>query len=387
MFDVYSMDLRGSREAVSLKSPLPSTIREYLEDISVVVEFILEKSKSQKVYLIGHSLGGALALIYASYHPSKVQGIVHMAGLYHYHFPFGPGFLLDKYREIRSYLPQWIPDPLSYLSHTFMNLLRKSKPYLDQSLIYCDSKTSYQLSKAIDFLRRLPIPLRSVVDFGIQFAKDYSISEKVIYRFFNYCIYPRPWRMYSIQNPLDLVDVVIESPTLGVLSSVFMIAIYDDLYHNHHRETAGFSHVINSTESHEEWPWWNEIKPGMDRFQVECCVPVIVAYANEDCVIRPKNTIHGFNKFKTSMRKIINYTKETIFHADSGIDMNSKDQIQDEISILSGNSNENSMTLPKGLSYGHLDILAGKESQEMWEIIVGWIEKDLSNDSHESAEH
>lgn len=53
-FNVYAMDLRGTRESVSLGTPHPGSIKEFVEeDINSVVQYIQKRNKG-KVYLIGH---------------------------------------------------------------------------------------------------------------------------------------------------------------------------------------------------------------------------------------------------------------------------------------------------------------------------------------------
>jgi pimeloyl-ACP methyl ester carboxylesterase len=77
-YDTYSIDLRGSRQALSLGTKSPAFLKEHVEvDVPCAIRHI-KSIGHQKVYLIGHSMGGAISCAVAGFIPDDVAGIVHV---------------------------------------------------------------------------------------------------------------------------------------------------------------------------------------------------------------------------------------------------------------------------------------------------------------------
>ena len=75
-FHVYALDLRGHGNSEHAPGALYS-IAEHVLDLSTLIDVIGDKS----VYLIGHSLGGIIALHYAGVYPERVKKLVAIEGL------------------------------------------------------------------------------------------------------------------------------------------------------------------------------------------------------------------------------------------------------------------------------------------------------------------
>jgi len=74
-FAVYSFDLRGHwRNAGDLKGHVKS-LNHIQQDIQIFFDLIKKEAGEKKVFLIGHSFGGALSLIYAIEHP-ELPGVL-----------------------------------------------------------------------------------------------------------------------------------------------------------------------------------------------------------------------------------------------------------------------------------------------------------------------
>ncbi len=74
-FAVYSFDLRGHwRNAGDLKGHIKS-LNHIQQDIQIFFDLIKKEAGEKKVFLIGHSFGGALSLIYAIEHP-ELPGVL-----------------------------------------------------------------------------------------------------------------------------------------------------------------------------------------------------------------------------------------------------------------------------------------------------------------------
>jgi alpha-beta hydrolase superfamily lysophospholipase len=82
-FDVFNLDLRGAGRSRELGTPPARSFADYVEgDLPAAVAHVLEATGERRVFLVGHSLGGALACAFAGRRPEAVRGVVTLAGLY-----------------------------------------------------------------------------------------------------------------------------------------------------------------------------------------------------------------------------------------------------------------------------------------------------------------
>lgn len=103
-YDAYSLDLRGTRQAREMGCRSPAFLKEHVEsDVPSAINLI-KSIGHEKVYLIGHSMGGAISCAVAGFIPQDIAGIVHLAGLYHYSLPYIRE-IVDVYK---SYCPEFV---------------------------------------------------------------------------------------------------------------------------------------------------------------------------------------------------------------------------------------------------------------------------------------
>lgn len=74
-FHVYALDLRGHGNSAWAPGAL-YTVAEHVLDLSALIDVIQEKP----VYLVGHSLGGVIVMIYTGIYPERVRKIVNIEG-------------------------------------------------------------------------------------------------------------------------------------------------------------------------------------------------------------------------------------------------------------------------------------------------------------------
>jgi pimeloyl-ACP methyl ester carboxylesterase len=80
-FHVYAVDLRGHGNSAWAPGATYS-IAEHLLDIAILVDLLTnEAPDGRAIYLIGHSLGGILTLVYAGLYPDRVHKAVAIEGL------------------------------------------------------------------------------------------------------------------------------------------------------------------------------------------------------------------------------------------------------------------------------------------------------------------
>jgi pimeloyl-ACP methyl ester carboxylesterase len=77
-FHVYAMDLRGHGNSAWAPGAIYS-IAEHVLDIATLVDLLAPDGRS--IYLIGHSLGGILTLIYSGLYPDRVCKAIAIEGL------------------------------------------------------------------------------------------------------------------------------------------------------------------------------------------------------------------------------------------------------------------------------------------------------------------
>ena len=87
-FDVFNLELRGHGRSRIAGSQYPATFEEYVEvDTAAGINAAIALSGHEKVFVIGHSLGGAIAYAASAHTPEKIAGVVTIGGV----FRFGHG--------------------------------------------------------------------------------------------------------------------------------------------------------------------------------------------------------------------------------------------------------------------------------------------------------
>lgn len=99
-YDFLAVDLRGSGLSKDFGSPPPKSIDEYHNDCKRVISVIIENIvKNRPLFLIGHSLGGALAYSLAPHFEKALSGIATFSAPYRFkkaiHFKYIPNFTLS----------------------------------------------------------------------------------------------------------------------------------------------------------------------------------------------------------------------------------------------------------------------------------------------------
>ena len=74
-FGVYAMDLRGHGNSGG-RRVYAESMDELLKDIRLFVEHVRRREKGKKIFLVGHSFGGQLALNFGVHFPEDVDGII-----------------------------------------------------------------------------------------------------------------------------------------------------------------------------------------------------------------------------------------------------------------------------------------------------------------------
>jgi pimeloyl-ACP methyl ester carboxylesterase len=77
-FHVYAMDLRGHGNSAWAPGAIYS-IAEHVLDIATLVDLLAPNGRP--IYLIGHSLGGILTLVYSGLYPDRVRKVIAIEGL------------------------------------------------------------------------------------------------------------------------------------------------------------------------------------------------------------------------------------------------------------------------------------------------------------------
>jgi polyhydroxyalkanoate synthase subunit PhaC len=84
-YDVFNLELRGHGRSGPLLPTQRASFEAYAsEDLPLAIKHSLEVSGQDKLFLIGHSLGGALAYAAAEPHANRLRGIITFAGVFDY---------------------------------------------------------------------------------------------------------------------------------------------------------------------------------------------------------------------------------------------------------------------------------------------------------------
>lgn len=95
-FHVYALDLRGHGNSASAPGAL-YTVAEHVLDLSALLDVI----NDFPVYIVGHSLGGIITMVYSGVYPERVKKAITIEGL-----GFPPGHKLHAPASVR--LRGWI---------------------------------------------------------------------------------------------------------------------------------------------------------------------------------------------------------------------------------------------------------------------------------------
>ena len=76
-FDVFNVDLRGHGRSRELGAPRSSGVDDYIRgDLPAVIDAVLERTGHERLFLVGHSLGGICVAAAAALDPERVAGVV-----------------------------------------------------------------------------------------------------------------------------------------------------------------------------------------------------------------------------------------------------------------------------------------------------------------------
>ncbi len=130
-FRILAPDLRGHGDSAWAPGAMYS-IPEYVLDLSALIDIV----GGWPVYLIGHSLGGAVVLQYAGVYPDRVKKLVSIEG-------YGPPPDRLVPRPAHARLRDWIENMRDYetrLPHKYSNLedavrrMHEANPYLGEEM-------------------------------------------------------------------------------------------------------------------------------------------------------------------------------------------------------------------------------------------------------------
>ena len=76
-YEVFALDLRGHGRSAGARGFIRKW-EEYREDVNTLMEFARLTLPSAPVFLIGHSMGGLIAIEYALHYPERLAGLVAM---------------------------------------------------------------------------------------------------------------------------------------------------------------------------------------------------------------------------------------------------------------------------------------------------------------------
>ncbi len=115
-YDVFNLELRGHGRSRRAGTAYPAAFDDYVEDAAAAVRAVTSISEHRKVFLFGHSLGGAVSYAAAPLVEAHLAGVVSFAGVY----AFGDGqpifrHLSRAYRQAGAVLDPVLARMLPYV--------------------------------------------------------------------------------------------------------------------------------------------------------------------------------------------------------------------------------------------------------------------------------
>lgn len=81
-YDVFNLELRGHGRSRQLGAPLPATFDEHVDEDLPAAAAAVARAAHDRLFLVGHSLGGAVAYIAAARMGDRVRGVVTLSGVF-----------------------------------------------------------------------------------------------------------------------------------------------------------------------------------------------------------------------------------------------------------------------------------------------------------------
>lgn len=86
-FQVYSMDHRGQGQSDRVLQAKPrlgyvESFENYVEDLQIFIRDVVKKENGDSVFVLAHSMGGAVATLFALTHPEMLKGMALSAPMY-----------------------------------------------------------------------------------------------------------------------------------------------------------------------------------------------------------------------------------------------------------------------------------------------------------------
>ena len=85
----YSFDLRGHGESEGLRGDVQD-FGDYLNDVDAFLKVVRQREPSLRIFLMGHSLGGVIAVFYALAHQAELAGLIVASAPFQLFSPPGP---------------------------------------------------------------------------------------------------------------------------------------------------------------------------------------------------------------------------------------------------------------------------------------------------------
>jgi len=135
-FHVYALDLRGHGNSQHAPGAL-YTIAEHVLDLSALADVIHSTSRQDDpIYIIGHSLGGIVSMVYTGVFPEKVKKLVSIEGLgpppnHHVHAPASQRVRrwIEGIRKTEKREPHSYPD-----LDAAVNRMKEANPHLSDDV-------------------------------------------------------------------------------------------------------------------------------------------------------------------------------------------------------------------------------------------------------------
>ncbi|KAJ3262176.1 hypothetical protein HDU77_000462 [Chytriomyces hyalinus] len=328
-YDVFSVDMRGTRESLSMGAKPPVSVIQHIEvDIPSAISCI-QKLGHEKVFLIGHSMGAALCCAVAGKYPELVAGVVHLAGLYNFTF-LVVGDMVDMAKAhcprivqtaisrgasvaIKSMWP--ILGPALNILSTALNVEPLNAP--PASVVACARYSAM-------FVRRQVLPFRPALEALLCLGRIFPthISNAIVNR-----LYPSIWHPYSFHDPIAMAQLGCENPTLGVCLSVGKRALkFLDIYSDQNHKSIAMPDIQSKSESVNSQsgtapvpasnqyllPGWDELGPYFDSFERLQHMPVFFIPANKDQIVRNEDSLAGYERSGSKWKESLVYHDPSI---------------------------------------------------------------------------
>lgn len=152
-YGIFGLDQRGHGKSDGLRGDV-TRFTHYLRDLKIFMDIILEEHPDTKKFIVGHSIGGTIAIAYTVFNQKAISGLITSAAVIKANASMSSPTLVAATRMLAMFLPKTGVKRIdaSAISHDSAVV----KDYVSDPLVYRGKIRARMGAQLLDIMRRIP---------------------------------------------------------------------------------------------------------------------------------------------------------------------------------------------------------------------------------------